>query len=389
MRRCYQHPPAGISFDAQQLRQITSLVDPEAQLRQTLSEELDGAEICLLASGREALRQSFLQLRNATGRNEVIVAAYTCYSVPAAAIAAGLRVRLIDCDSRGRLDSALLCDAWLEDAAALVVSNLFGIPEEVGRLRNRCAKAGCALIDDAAQSFGAWNHEGKVGARGDYGILSFGRGKPLGAMGGGALVHRNKTTEDTAIQIDAWSRWKARLRATLFNFALQPRIFPWLAAIPALEVGITHFDPDFRQGAMDPQAIACVAALLNKFEANRELRLQRALRWAEALAGVSGLHPLLASPAEAGAYPRLAVLADDLQLRDAALRCFRSSGVGVAPLYPQALDRVDPLKPYLVASGTYPVAKDLAERLLTLSTSSELPSPSVIAQLSRLRNRYV
>ncbi|HJW13354.1 MAG TPA: universal stress protein, partial [Thermoanaerobaculia bacterium] len=76
----------------------------------------------------------------------------------------------------------------LERAAALVVANLFGVAEPVRALRERLAPAGVALIDDAAQSLGAHTPEGPVGARGDLGILSFGRGKPLGALGGGAIV---------------------------------------------------------------------------------------------------------------------------------------------------------------------------------------------------------
>ena len=144
--------------------------------------------VALLASGREALRVAFEELARRSGRREVLVPAYTCYSVPAAAAAAGLRVRLVDVDSGGQLDPEALGRLPLERAAALVVCNLFGIAEPLGAVRELTAEAGIAIIDDAAQALGASGPDGPAGGRGDAGVLSFARGKPLSALGGGALV---------------------------------------------------------------------------------------------------------------------------------------------------------------------------------------------------------
>ena len=145
---------------------------------------------------------AFSQLAALSDRDEIWVPGYTCFSIPAAAVAAGLRVRLVEIGLDGRIDPNALARMPLERAAALVVSNLFGVPEPVARLREITNSRGVALVDDAAQSLGARSAEGPVGTRGEVGILSFGRGKPLSALGGGALAwYRRSSTWAT-------SRWR-------------------------------------------------------------------------------------------------------------------------------------------------------------------------------------
>ena len=61
--------------------------------------------------------------------------AYTCYSVPAAVVAAGMRVRLVDVDSRGCIDRDDLARQPLESTAAVIVCNLFGLAEPIRDIR--------------------------------------------------------------------------------------------------------------------------------------------------------------------------------------------------------------------------------------------------------------
>ena len=53
------------------------------------------------------------------GRDEVLVPAYTCFSIPASAVAAGLCVRLVDVTLSGRIDAKALDPLPLEGAADL------------------------------------------------------------------------------------------------------------------------------------------------------------------------------------------------------------------------------------------------------------------------------
>jgi dTDP-4-amino-4,6-dideoxygalactose transaminase len=338
-------------------------------LRAGLHALLGTSRLSLHASGREALRVAFSHLAAQSGRDEIWVPGYTCFSIPAAAVAAGLRVRLVEIGLDGRIDLDALGRMPLERAAALVVSNLFGIPDPVATLRERLKARGVALVDDAAQSLGARSAEGPVGSRGEIGILSFGRGKPLSALGGGAVVWSGSdgAADSTARDVRPLS---ALVRAAAFNLALLPAVFRWLAAIPALEIGETHYDPNFDRGGIDGASLCLAAAVLPEFEtANRE-RAQRAAALAGRITAQTEFSPLVASGEDEAIYPRLGVVAPNAARRDEALRAL--TPIGATRMYPSALDAVDGLRPMLAAEPKTPVAREFAARILTLPTSPTL-----------------
>jgi len=160
---------------------------PESTLRRELLDRFAGRAVTLHCSGREALRVAFMELAASTHRREVAIPAYSCFSIPAAAVAAGLRIRLVDIEDSGQIARASLEGVPLEQVAAVVVTNLFGVPEPIANLAELAREAGAGVIDDAAQTLGGISKEGPVGARADIGILSFGRGKPVSALGGAPL----------------------------------------------------------------------------------------------------------------------------------------------------------------------------------------------------------
>jgi dTDP-4-amino-4,6-dideoxygalactose transaminase len=361
-------PPAGSPIPAAELWALARGRDPERALREGLRALLGPLPVALCASGREALRLGLALLAKRSGREEVLVPAYTCYSVPAAVVAAGLRVRLVDVTPAGQVDREALRALPRERAAALVVTNLFGNPEPVDALRAELRADGVALVDDAAQALGARSPEGAPGTRGDLGLLSFGRGKPLSALGGGALVG----TEEGALEpaLPAPRRSGALARALAYDLALRPAVFRWLAAIPALHVGETRFDPAFRRGGIDGASLCLAAAALPRFAAETEARRERALALAARLEAETRFVPLRAAPDAAGVYPRLAVRAPSPAAREAALLALRDAGASV--FYPASLDAVEPLRPFLAGDAPCPGARELAARLLTLPTHAGL-----------------
>jgi len=342
--------------------------DPERLLREGLRRHLGGAEVTLHASGREALRVALAWLAKQSGRDEVLIPAYTCFSIPASAVAAGLRVRLVDVTLAGRVDPDSLASLPLERAAALVVSNLFGVPEPVRALRECCARAGVALIDDAAQSLGARAQEGPVGARGDLGILSFGRGKPLGALGGGAIVWPAEPTLSSPPARPR--RAKALAKALAYDAALQPAVFGLLAAIPALHIGETPFEPDFARGAIDGASLCLAAVAARDLEEQARERARRADALAADIEAASAFRSLRADPGDTAVYPRLAVVAPSAQARDRALAALRD--LGASGMYPSSLDGVPALRPHLAGEPACETARELAARLLTLPTHREI-----------------
>ena len=153
-------------------------------------------------------------------------------------MAAGLKIRLVDVDERGRIAADALAALPLERALALVVSNLFGLAEPIARSRDQAHDAGCAVVDDAAQAFGLHDDDGAVGSRGDLGILSFGRGKPLAALGGGALVGDAASIDSPGIGLpllSARSTGLAVAKALAYDAALDASVLSRAECHPVLE----------------------------------------------------------------------------------------------------------------------------------------------------------
>ena len=341
--------------------------------------------VALFRSGREALRVALRQLAEASGRDEVIIPAYCCYSVPAAAVAAGLRVRLVDVDSSARIDVQALRSLPLEGAAAIVVGNLFGLPEPIPGILELADTAGVVVVDDAAQSLGARDSDGPVGARTPVGILSFGRAKPLSALGGGALLWDGPNAPSERPDIPSGSRIGALAKAVGFQLSLSRFVFPVLAALPFLHVGESVFDDSFPGGAISRSSLVVASALIPELANLGPARALAAETLAQQIEAVTTFAPLLAPSGADGVYPRLALLAKGSGMRDAAVAQVRAVGAGASPMYPKSLDQIEPLQPHLIGDALCPGARDVATRLMTLrvptSPESRL-SQKVIAALA-------
>ena len=342
----------------------------------------------LHASGRDALRAGLAAAAKATGRNEVVLPAYACYSIPAAAVRAGLSVRLVDTDDRGWICPDALARTPLDRAVAVVVTNLFGVPEPVDAIAPLAQSAGALVIDDAAQAMGARARDGIVGGRGNLGLLSFGRGKPLSALGGGALLCRageDDTLAPTEPDVTGEGGARAALRGLAYDVARAPFVLGPLARIPALGIGTTVYDPSFDSGPMPAEAVALAAALLSGLDAANADRATRAAMMAEAIESGTPFDPLRPRDGEHAIHPRLGLLAPSGEHRDRALE--RLAFAGATAMYPATLDAVDGLAPNRVGDGPLPSARDFCARLLTLPTHAGMTPrriDRVVAELARV-----
>jgi len=374
-------PPGGESVGRAAIRALR-IRDPARVLCDELQGRLGAEVVTLHASGREALRVALAHLALQSGRSEVVVPAYTCFSVAASAVAAGLRVRLVDVSSEGRIDPDALAKLPLERALALVVTNLLGVPEPIDPLRSLTIPAGVALVDDAAQSVGGRSSEGPVGGRGDVGLLSFGRAKPLSALGGGALAWARRSSAPDCPPPAPPNPTFALWRALAYDLARVPPVFRALSAIPALGIGETVYDPGFSRGAIDGASLCLAAALLPGLDAATRMRRERAEKLARRLREETRFTPLIAT---SGSYPRLGLIAPSRSARDDAHVAL--CALGATPLYRIPLDRIDALRPHRVGDGPLPGAQAFAARLLTLPTHAglgRLQADEIVRTLERL-----
>ncbi len=148
-----------------------------------------GFENCFLfRGGTEALFVLFRALRKISGRETVIIPAYTADAVYIAAKQAGCRLKCCDMSLESfNMDLGALKELIDDDTLAVTGVHLFGIPEDMAGIRSLIEGKNIYLIDDFCQALGSGIGVRPAGSFGDASVLSFGKGKNLTAGGGGAL----------------------------------------------------------------------------------------------------------------------------------------------------------------------------------------------------------
>jgi dTDP-4-amino-4,6-dideoxygalactose transaminase len=324
----------------------------------------------LHGSGQAGLA-SVLRAWAADGRDEVLVPAYTCWTVPAAVVRAGLRVRLYDVDPHTLApDPSALARAPLGRVAAAVFAHLFDRTCDVPALARvvRAADPTVRVLEDSAQ---AWPR----GTDADAVLLSFGRGKPLPLGGGGALATREAGSEATSTATAGGFGEALSLVATTVLGRSSWYRLP--ASLPFLRIGTTVFDPAFEADRpMWGWQERLGSRLVPHLDALSRRRAANALRIGAPLLGIPGCH--LPLPAGGSGPIRLPVLAPSRDSRDAAIRSLLASGITATSMYPGTLADIAALRPHLaVPDEPIPGAREVAARLLTLPVYPTLDADEV------------
>lgn len=156
-------------------------------------EDLGYRDPVLAASGRCGLE---LALRTVPV-GEVIVPSLICGSVVRAAVNAGHRPVFADVKEDLSISVESVRRCLSPATAAIVVPHLSGIVcSDFDEILDLGRRSGTLIVDDAAQALGVDYRGRKLGTFGDFGLLSFGVGKPTFSIGGGALV--NASAEQAA-----------------------------------------------------------------------------------------------------------------------------------------------------------------------------------------------
>jgi dTDP-4-amino-4,6-dideoxygalactose transaminase len=334
-----------------------------------------GSRIC--GSGTEALAIALLdaRLRGTATVPEAILPAYACPDLIAACLYAGVRPRLAD-TARGSwgYDLEALQRSLTVNCVAIVAVNLLGVGDQAVELRNITSSRGIALIQDSAQHL---PRSLPADWPGDYVVLSFGRGKPLNLLGGGALLHpRERSLEigslSTLPATGALERpWFRRLTALAFNVATHPRVYGLARRLMGSSVGGTHYEPLDSLRVASAEKIAWVEHGLGGYEVDPGYNADV---WASACAAWErdGFTTLscASSTAPDTLRLRLAMLAPDRATRDVIVAALADKGLGATAMYGTTLERIGSVPEEVRTQGSFPHATDLAGRLFTLPTHS-------------------
>ena len=195
----YQLPPVGNPV------RLSDGRNDESLLQEVFSPYTPG----FFDSGTSALAASILAAVNVKGASkpEVILPAYGCPDLISAVVFAGAKPVLVDLEAeRPWMDLEQVSAHITGHTVAVIAASLCGIPERLGALRQITEQAELLLIEDSAQLFPGSIDEANW--QGDLVVISFGRGKPVSLLGGGAVLFRDKRIRQPVTHRVATITWR-------------------------------------------------------------------------------------------------------------------------------------------------------------------------------------
>lgn len=339
----------------------------------------EGYRVLHLSSGTAALALAIRMACKRTGVNnpDVILPAYGCPDLVAAAIYAGARPVLADLQHQSAgYDPEAVSALLSPNTAAIVAVTFLGMRPDYSRLRTIIGDRNVVVIEDSAQWFPRARAQRFFG---DYVVLSFGRGKPVNVLGGGALLVSGSMESPPAPPSRAAGA--ALVDATevaIYNTLIHPRVYGIAERLPFLGIGITRYHPLDEIAGMRPSHRGRLPANVRRY-VSRRLDVQD--KWREALARVGSLD-VIDLPQTHGvpsdyALLRYPILIGSRALRDEIYARLRQAGLGASIMYGQALPDIERVGPLVTAQSDIGCARDFAGRLLTLPIHDDVDDATI------------
>jgi UDP-2-acetamido-2-deoxy-ribo-hexuluronate aminotransferase len=313
---------------------------PEVAELESRLATLTGARHCItVSSGTEAMVIALMALGVKAG-DEVITPAFSFIAAAEAILLVGATPVFVDVEAcTANLDVRLLAERITPRTRAIIPVSLYGQPADMDAINAVAAPLGIAVIEDAAQSFGA-TYRGRMSCNlSTIGCTSFFPSKPLGCYGdGGALF----TSDDELAQAMREVRIHGQSRRYVHS---------------RLGVG----------GRMDTMQCAVVLAKLERFEWEVEQRQRIASVYNEMLR--EHVPVIACRPGSTSVHAQYTVLVEERELVRGKLD---AAGIPTAVHYPLAIHQQFAYA-HLSEGVRFPVSEDLARRVLSLPMGPYLP----------------
>lgn len=370
--------PIALSDLKRWLSRPASGADAGAELRQAICAHLGRSHCQLTSTGRAGLTVLLSAFRSLVPpeRDEVVLPSYTCYSVAASVVRAGLRLRIVDVDpSSIDFDLEKLGNEDFRRVLAVVVTNLYGLPGRLPEISRIARDNNVFLIDDAAQSLGARVGGRPSGAWGDAGLLSFDKGKAVSAIDGGAVV---TDSDAVAREIEVRLRGSGRpgllttcaqaLKVGAYVAFLRPEWYWIVNALPGLGLGRTEYRTDFPLRAASPWLAALAATMWPRLTDFCVRRVANARRYLEGISRISAFTPVRPVAGAEPTYLRLPLVAADEDLQRRLIGELNGAGIGASGSYPGAISDIAAVRPHLAGRPDATAGRSVAGRIVTLPT---------------------
>ena len=314
------------------------ILGPEvAELEAALAAFTRSRHCIAVASGTEALLIALMALDIQSG-DEVITTPFTFAATAEMIVLAGGKPVFVDVQAdTANIDPTLIEAKVTPRTRAIVPVGLYGQVADMTEINAIAARHGLAVIEDAAQSFGALYQGRRSCALSTFGATSFFPSKPLGCYGdGGALF----TDDDRLAQA-----------------AREIRVHGQSGRYHHTRVGVG--------GRLDTIQAAVLLAKLERFEWELQRRAEIGARYQQRLAGIEQIS---VRADRNSVYAQFTVMVDRREDVQAALK---AAGVPTAVHYPKPLN-LQPAYAAYCCPDCCPVSSRLAARVLSLPMSADL-----------------
>ena len=295
-----------------------------------------GVEHCVgVSSGTDALLIALMALGIGPG-DEIITTAFSFAATAEAVLLLGARPVYVDIDPvTFNIDVRLIEEKINARTRAILPVGLYGQCPDFPAMRLIARQHGLALIEDAAQSFGATQDGMRSGSLGTIGATSFFPAKPLGAYGDAGACFTNDANLMTRLR-ELRDHGQSR-RYHHVRLGINARMASIQAAV--LLQKLTVFDDEL---AMRQRAAKCYQTLLEESASDMGMTL-----------------PVVA-PGNTSSWAQYTVR---IGHRDQIQAALLQRGVPTAVHYPSPI----PMQPAMLdSSGQYPVSARSARCVLSL-----------------------
>ncbi len=312
------------------------IMGPEVtELEEKLAAYAGTAACISVASGTEALLIALMALGVGPG-DEVLTSPFTFAATAEVIALLGAVPVFVDVESdTANLDVRLIEAAVTERTRAIMPVSLYGQPCDMAELNAIADRHGLAVIEDAAQSFGALYGERRSCALSTIGCTSFFPSKPLGCYGDGGAIF----TDDPGLA-KAMREIRVHGQDRRYHHA---------------RVGVG--------GRLDTLQAAVLLAKLERFDWEIERRLAIGARYLELLQGLNTVQVPVVRPGRTCVWAQFTVQVDN---RAAVLEALAAAGIPTAIHYPVPLHQQPAYRDRCRVSGTLERAEKLSGRVFSL-----------------------
>ena len=328
------------------------ILGPEVgELEAQLCAHTGSAHCITVSSGTDALIVSLMALGIGAG-DEVITTPFTFVATAEAIVLVGAKPVFVDIDPMTcNIDVDLIAAKISSRTKAIMPVSLYGQVADMEAINALAQQHHLAVIEDAAQSFGAVYQGRKSCNLSTIGCTSFFPSKPLGCYGDGGAIFTND--------------------AALADLCRQIRVHGQKQRYVHQRIGV---------GArMDTIQCAVVLAKLKRFDWEVEQRQAIGEKYNQYMDEI-GIKRVQQKPDRTSVFAQYTIFVEE---RESLQEKLKQHGIPTAIHYPVPLNR-QPAYQALCCPDCTPVADQVSQSVLSLPMGADLTEPSILEVVNQL-----